>query len=135
MTEGRSFPLPEVTEANAPFWEGCERGELRLQVCSVCGTYRFPDSSLCPACLSRQATWKATSGRGTVWSWVRFHQQYFPAAAERLPYVALFVNLEEGPRMISGFDGNIDQLAVDLRVRVTFTHVEGGRHIPTFQPA
>ncbi|HVW18847.1 MAG TPA: OB-fold domain-containing protein [Solirubrobacteraceae bacterium] len=132
MSDTPAIPMPEITDVNRPFWDGCREGELRLQRCDGCGLYRFPDAPVCPRCLSRAFSWQAVSGRGTVWSWIRMHQNYLPAFADQLPYVVLFVDLEEGPRLISGFVGDPDELAIDLPVQAVFETV-GERVIPKFR--
>src|SRR5690242_15441732 len=93
--------LPAITEENRPYWDGLEAGELRLQTCVKCGTRRFPDSPVCPSCLADESRWEAVSGRGRIWSWITMHQRYFAAFEDELPYTVIFVELDEGPRMMS----------------------------------
>src|SRR5579875_1867422 len=127
--------LPPVTEANRQFWEGAAAGELRLQVCDDCGTVRFPDSQLCPNCLSHATTWKPVSGRGKVWSWICMHQNYLSAFSDQLPYIVLFVELDEGPRLMSSFQGDPETLAIDMPVEVVFESVGDTRAVPSFRSA
>ena len=133
--EERVKLLPPVTEANRPFWQGAAVGELRLQVCDECGKARFPDSQVCPNCLSHATTWKQVSGRGKVWSWIRMHQNYLPAFSELLPYIVLFVQLDEGPRLMSSFQGDAATLVIDMPVEVVFESVGDGRVVPAFRAA
>lgn len=93
--------LPIVTELNAPFWDGCAAGVLRLQRCAACALLRYPIAPWCPNCLEDGAEWAPMSGRGTVVSALGFHHAYHPAWAARLPYNVVLVQLDEGPRMIS----------------------------------
>jgi len=125
--------LPEITEVNRPYWEGCEVGELRLQTCIHCGFCRYPDSELCPRCLSHEWAWRKVSGKGRVWSWVVVHQKYFEAFADELPYTVLLVELDEGPRIISGLVGEARRLRIDQPVEVVFTRVANERSIPKFR--
>ena len=127
--------LPRVTERNRPFWEGCAAGELRLQCCTDCGTYRYPDSPSCPQCLSGTASWKPISGRAELWSFAVFHHRYFDEVADRLPYPVLWVKLEEGPFMITGLDGDVSELEVGQRLEVSFHRVSADRFIPNFKVA
>lgn len=131
--EERIKLLPPVTAANRPFWAGAEAGELRLQVCDDCGKHRFPDSQVCPNCLSHAATWQPVSGRGKVWSWIRMHQNYLPAFSEQLPYIVLFVELDEGPRLMSSFQGDPETLAIDMPVEVVFESLGDARVVPSFR--
>lgn len=131
--EERIKLLPPVTEASRPFWEGAEAGYLCLQVCDDCGKARFPDSPVCPHCLSSATTWKPVSGRGRVWSWIRMHQNYLTAFSDQLPYVVLFVELDEGPRLMSSFQGSHETLTVGMPVEVVFERLAEARVIPSFR--
>lgn len=125
--------LPEITDANRAFWDGCRDGELRLQVCSGCGAHRFPDSKVCPRCLSHEAEWKTVSGRGRIWSWVTMHQKYFAAFADEVPYTVIIVELDEGPRVISALVGDAAGLEIGKPVEAVFEQVAGDRVIPKFR--
>ena len=122
MAEPRAEAIvPTVDEVNRPFWEGCAAGELRLQVCRVCGLIRYPTSDICPRCLSPEHHWRRMSGDGEILSWVVFRHAYHPAWADRVPYNVVLVQLAEGPRMF----GNVEplartDLAVGAHVRVVF---------------
>ena len=120
-----------MSNFDAPFADGCAAGELRLQKCGQCGTYRFPASPICPNCLSAKAEWVAVSGRGTVWSWIRMHQRYFKDLPRETPYNLLLVQLAEGPMMISACDDENAALRVGDAVGVTFREV-GGEMLPYF---
>jgi len=108
-----------MTMFDAPFAEGCAAGELRLQKCGQCGTYRFPASPICPSCL------------GKVWSWIRMHQRYFKDLPRETPYNLLMVELEEGPRMISALADEQATPEVGDSVTVTFRE-SGGEILPYF---
>jgi uncharacterized protein len=125
--------LPAITEANRPFWDGCREGELRLQSCTACATLRYPESHVCPNCLSTDSTWSATSGRGRLWSWIVMHQRYFPAFADELPYNVAFVRLDEGPHLMSSLVEIPDDLRIDEPVEAVFVPVPGDRVIPKFR--
>lgn len=129
-------PLPPVTKLNAPFWEGTKQGELRLQTCSECGHQWYPPSTHCPNCLSRNYSWKAVSGRGKVWSWVVFHQRYFKAFEDELPYNVTLVELEEGVMMMSTLRAIDDKdVRCDLPVKVEFEDATDEQSVPYFVPA
>jgi uncharacterized OB-fold protein len=111
--------LPAITDLNRPFWEGAAAGVLRLQRCAGCGHVRYPISAHCPVCLASEATWEPMSGRGTALSYTRFHRAYHPAWEERVPYVVVLVQLDEGPRLFSTLAGG-DALEVDDPVEFVF---------------
>ncbi|MFC4241878.1 Zn-ribbon domain-containing OB-fold protein [Gryllotalpicola reticulitermitis] len=124
--------LPPVTEGNRAYWEGLDAGELRLQFCNHDGTARFPESPVCPQCLSPDFSWRPAKGEATLWSWVIMHQKYLDAFDELRPYPVAFVKLAEGPFMVSTVIGDVDKLTVDAPLELVFTEV-GARSVPAFQ--
>lgn len=94
-------PLPVVTDETAPFYDGAARGELRLQRCSDCGTWRHYPRPACPSCLSRRFAWERASGHGEVYTWTVVHGPTLPAFAARLPYNVVDVLLDEGVHFVS----------------------------------
>lgn len=109
--------LPDVTEpTSAPFWEGCARGELLVQVCASCGLRRMPPRPMCPQCRSIEVRWEPTSGRGRVWSFIVPHPPLLPAFAAVAPYNAVIVELEEDPtirfagNLVTSADGEINEI-------------------------
>jgi uncharacterized protein len=95
----RDFLLPAPDEDSEPFWEGCARGELRMQACGSCGRLRFPPRPMCPWCRSFEVEWRALSGRGRVWSFAVPHPPLLPAYAEVAPYNVVVVELDEDPSL------------------------------------
>jgi uncharacterized OB-fold protein len=98
--------LPDVEDPeHVAFWEGCARGELLVQACGACGSWRMPPRPMCPGCRSVAVAWVPTSGRGRVWSFIVPHPPLLPAYAELAPYNAIVVELEEDPSV--RFVGNL----------------------------
>lgn len=132
MTE-YAKPLPTLTGENRPFWDACRSGSLQLQRCG-CGHFRYPISIVCPRCLAAQFEWTPVSGRGTVFSYIVFHQAYHPAFKPDLPYNVALVQLEEGPRMYSNVVGTPnDQVRIGDAVEVVFDAVTPEITIPRFR--
>ena len=94
-------PVPQPTPDTAPFYEAARRGELRLQRCTDCGTWRHYPRPTCPVCLSRQLTWERASGRGTVYTWTIVRGPTLPAFTAKLPYNVVDVLLDEGVHFVS----------------------------------
>jgi uncharacterized OB-fold protein len=133
MTATKPRPLPQVTDLNAPFFEGLLDDELRLQRCGECDLLRYPIATVCPRCLSKSAAWERVSGRGTVFSTVVFHQVYNQAFADEVPYNVAIVQLAEGPMMMTNVVGVAPtSVSVGDAVRVVFTEVSEGVRIPQF---
>lgn len=86
---------PVVDRDGAPFWEYAARGELRVQTCGACGEPRFPPRPCCPHCRSFESEWRATSGRGRIWSYVVPHPPLLPDYAAQAPYNVIVVELDD----------------------------------------
>jgi len=112
--------LPEPTTLDAPFWDGLQAGELRLQHCTGCSAYQYPAESFCYECGSTNLEWEAASGEGTVYSFITVHQRYHAAFADNLPYNVSVIELDEGPRLISNvIDIPSDEVEVGMRVKAS----------------
>ncbi len=130
-------PLPDMSERMRPFFEAARERRFVLQHCDRCATAYFPAIELCRSCLRSDAfTWKAASGRGTVYSYVVVHQVYHPAFAAEIPYAVADILLAEGPHMTSRVIGlPISKLRIGLDVQVVFERVDDVLTLPVFRPA
>ena len=115
----RFTPSPEGL--NAEFYAHCARGELRIQRCDDCRTWRHPPRVMCARCGSERWTWAPTSGRGTVYTWTVTHQPLAPGFMDDVPYAVVVIELEEGVRLVSAVRGvPPDRLAIGMPVEVAF---------------
>lgn len=135
MTTTPARPIPVPDEASAPYFEGANAGRLMLMRCPN-GHWRFPARDRCDVCWSTETEWLAASGRGTLYSWVVFHQIYHPAFAERVPYPVAVVELAEGPRMTADLVGTEGvELRAGMPLEVTFERRSEEIALPRFRPA
>jgi uncharacterized OB-fold protein len=130
------FLLPDLHEPTAAeFWAGTARGELLVQVCGTCGTWRMPPRPMCPVCRSTEVRWEQTSGLGTIWSFAVPHPPLLPAYAALAPYNVIVVALDENPairfvgNLLATPDGAINEIdpatiVIGEPVRVVFQPVE-----------
>lgn len=129
-------PVPVVTPETAPFWAGAAEGEFLLNRCESCDlTYYYPRAH-CPDCLSDRVSWIEASGAGEVYTYtVTSNVERWPD--EALPVVSAYVELEEGPRVLSVIlECDPDEIAVGTPVEVTFVPTERDDvAIPAFVPA
>jgi len=129
------FPRPAPNPNEAPFWEWCRRHELRLPRCADCGAFRFPPRPRCPECRSTEHSWDPVAGTGTVASYTVVSPPVLPAFADRVPYNAVVVELDEGPFLVSNLvDVANDDLATGVRVEVTFVDLDDDLTLPQFRP-
>ena len=137
-------PKPAASWETRAYWEGCGRHELVLQRCRQCQTVQHRPRAVCAGCLGNDIEHFVASGRGSVYTYTVTHQNGVPPFRDALPYVLAYVDLEEGPRLMTNIvDCEPDQVAIGMPVVVDFQDVEGGEHgntgaalaVPRFRPA
>ena len=73
-------------------------------------------------------------GTGTVASFTICYPPVLPAFADRVPYNAVVIQLDEGPFMVSNLvDVDNDAIAVGLPVEVTFVDLDDHTTLPQFR--
>ena len=121
-------PLPRLDEPDTgPFWAATAQRELRYQQCRDCGAVVFFPRRHCNACLSSNLEWKVSAGEGSIYTFSVIRQSYHPFFRERLPYSVAWIDLDEGPRMLSNVlcDGDPGEvLTVGQRVSVEWEEHE-----------
>lgn len=120
---------------SAPYWEAAKAGRLVVQKCSGCGNVQFPPRHQCAKCWSPELAWLDCSGRGVVESFTIVRRAPAAEFIEKAPYAVVAVLLEEGPRMITGMNGEgaLD-ISIGDPVEVAFEARGDGRVLPVFQP-
>ena len=130
-------PLPNPDEMDtAEFWAATKNKELRYQQCDSCHTVVFYPRRHCTGCTSGQLQWKTASGKGTVYTYSVVRQSYHPFFRNVVPYAVAWIDLDEGPRLLSNVVGVEDPLT-DISIGMPVT-VEWEEHenvcIPLFKP-
>ncbi|WP_219217142.1 Zn-ribbon domain-containing OB-fold protein [Variovorax boronicumulans] len=126
------FPASVDTQ---PYWDALDAGELRVQRCTACGTWRHYPRPMCTACHDFGHAWLPVSGAGTVHSWTVTHQSPLPGFTEAVPFVLVTVDMAEGIRMLGLLkDLDPDRLHIGLPVRASVETVPGGEPQPVFRP-
>ncbi len=114
---------PPFNKEALPYWEASAEGRLVLPVCDACGHHIWYPRSWCPVCGSDEVTWTEMSGRGTVYARTILHKGMGPWAAAA-PYVAAYVELAEGPRVVTNIVTDDPQsVVVGMPVTATFVAV------------
>jgi uncharacterized OB-fold protein len=89
---------------------------------------------MCTSCHSLQWEWAPTKGKGKVYCWTTVHQALDPAFAEAVPYAAVVVELEEGPRLTTWVTGiSPDELRIGMPVELWFDKVSADVTLPKFK--
>ena len=128
-------PVPDVTPETEEFWSGAADGKLLLSECEDCGlVYHYP-RALCPDCFSDDVEWIESSGRGEIYSYSTA-KTISGWPEEGLPLVIAYVELEEGPRMMTNVtDIDPDVVEIGDEVEVTFVPTDDDDiAVPTFTP-
>lgn len=126
---------PPIDAESRPFWEATREGRLCLPNCDDCNFVVFYPRSRCPACRSTSLEWVDLTGRGSIYS--RTIVRRAPGRwREHTPYVVAYVELEEGPRMVTNIvDCDPEEVEIGLPVEVAFDPIEDGYALPRFRPA
>jgi hypothetical protein len=129
------FDLPSPDADSQPFWDACRDGRFLLRHCGACGEHHFYPRPFCPRCWSRDVEWTEAGGQGVVYTYSVVRVNDLPPFAERVPYVAAIVELDEGPRVMTNVEGcDVEDVHVGMRVRVDFKPVTDTVTIPVFRP-
>jgi hypothetical protein len=133
-TEPLPAPAPPVNPETKPFWDATSQARLLVKQCQDCQSLIWYPRAICPECSSLRTSWLQVSGRGRIYSYSVNHR------GEGLyqgcgPYVLAYVELDEGPRMMTNVVETDDrELAVGMPVEVVFHGTSEGSALPRFRP-
>lgn len=135
MTD-KQLPTPEIVinPDAAAYWEGTTRGAVVLQRCGGCQSVIWIPRAICPVCWSQDLSTFEASGQGTVYSWTRTTKgmaEYQNAG----PYLLAYVELDEGPRVMTNLVGFENDPEVGTRVRAVFDPINDEAALLRFSPA
>jgi uncharacterized OB-fold protein len=116
-----------VTSETREFWEALAQSRFVLPRCKGCAGWIWYPRGFCPACGSLDTEWQQVSGRGRIYSYTVVRKSGLPGWADAVPYVIAYVELDEGPRVMSNIVGcDPDALTIGSPVRVvTATNADG----------
>ncbi len=128
-------PTPDVNPETAAFWAAASEGRFTVSRCGDCGlAFHYPRTR-CPDCFSDRVELEDASGEGEIYSY-SFTEQVGGWPEEALPLVLAYVELDEGPRVMTNVVGaDPESLSVGQRVEVEFVDTEADDvSIPVFTP-
>lgn len=133
-------PKPHASWETRGYWEGCGRGELVLQRCRGCSSVQHKPRAVCASCLSGDIEHFVASGRGQVYTFTVTHQNQVPPFRDACPYVLAYVDLDEGPRLMTNIVRcDPSEVSVGMNVVVDFASQERDDGeafaVPSFRPA
>lgn len=127
-------PAPTLNPETRAFWEATAKAELLLNRCNSCGMVIWYPRHICPSCHSMDTASFQASGHGTIYSFAVTRRGQ-GAYREAVPYVLAYVELTEGPRVMTNIvDCDPERLAIGQPVRITFHDTGQGASLPRFRP-
>jgi hypothetical protein len=127
------------------FWDAVADRRLVVPRCAACGKWIWQPRPVCPRCHAPGPGWVEASGRGRVASWTVLHPPVLPVWTDKLPFVVLLVELEEGVRMLGQLvdddgkllktDGTAEGVAIGAPVELRWRVDEAGQTLPAWTVA
>jgi len=131
-------PIPYVDSDNQPFYDGCARGELWMQLCLDTKKFQFYPRP-CSIYTGGQVEWVKCSGKGTVHTFSVIRRNYpEPCFVPFTPYVVAIIDTAEGVRMMSNVTGcALEDVKIGMKVEAYFSCVNEAAQIfmPFWRPA
>ena len=130
-------PAPTVLPELKVFWDATAEGRLLLPRCNACQTVIWYPRPFCPSCAGLNVTWFEASGRGHIYSYTvnRRGQANLPEYRGAPEYVVAYVELEEGPRVLTNIvECDPDSVAIGQPVEVVFHDTGQGSALIRFRP-
>ena len=135
-----SKPLPAITTEAKPFWDAAAQQKLIIQRCHDCNAWVWTPRPSCNECGSENVEWTQVSGKGEVYSFTVIRQVVGRAASKAfepdIPYVIAWVDLDEGPRLITNIIGcPVENVKLGMKVSVQFEKASEKVWLPKFKPS
>jgi uncharacterized protein len=93
---------------------------------------QHPPEPACPACGCLDLSWLRSGGRGSIYSFVVYHEPRLPGFD--YPYVVAVIALDEGVRLIANVVGIAPaKVRVGQPVVVAYHRIEDGFTLPVFK--
>jgi uncharacterized OB-fold protein len=132
------IPAPVVQPEVQVFWDATAEGRLLLPTCADCQTLIWFPRPFCPACGSLNVDWsRQASGKGTVYSFTvnRRGAGDLPEYREPAPYVLAYVELEEGPRIMTNIvECDPESVKIGQAVELVWHDTGQGTALYRFRP-
>lgn len=128
------IPTPRTNVETEAFWEATRNDQLTLQRCTNCDSVIWWPRAICPVCSSFDLQSFTASGDGVVYSYTVVRKG--PGKwREASPYVLAYVELAEGPRVMTNIVGcDPETIEVNMAVTLSWAETEEGTKLPRFAP-
>jgi uncharacterized OB-fold protein len=110
------------------FWDATKKGVLLLPHCTSCKKVHWYPRTFCPFCYETKLEWRESSGDAKLYAATALTK-----ASE--PYIVAYVELAEGPLMLTNIvDASLSELKIGDALKLSFTALDSGQHLPVFKP-
>src|ERR1041384_4069525 len=141
---GMGLRIDDLDVENVEYFKHCAAHDCHLQAGAQCNRLRYPPTTACPWCMSRESVWKKVEGKGAVHSYTEVHHAIQPAFRAYVPYLILLVDLDtqkgkptadEALRVVGNLathdgklapPGLVRTVGIGTRVRMVFADVSDG---------
>jgi len=131
-------PLPRLNDLDTlPFWQATKNNTFTYQQCNNCQTVIWYPRRHCTGCVDGDLSWHKAKGTGTVYSFSVVRQSYHPFFRQQVPYAVAWIDLDEGPRVLSNIIGVADateEIQIGDKVKLVWEEHEEV-NIPLFTPS
>ncbi|SHN18111.1 Zn-ribbon domain-containing OB-fold protein [Cryptosporangium aurantiacum] len=128
--------LPTPDDESRPYWDAAREGRLLVARCGACGRAHHYPRPFCPFCWSTEVAPERASGHATLYTHSTVYMNDLAPFAERLPYVAALVELEEGPRLMTNIVGcDPADLRIGMPLEADFIPLDDELTATVFRPA
>lgn len=124
------LPLPDLDTEE--YWQAAAEHRLVCRVDAEGRLHHYPRRRT-PGTLAETTGWRELAGTGTVHSFTIVHQPASSAFRDRVPYVVVIVDLDEGVRMLANLEADPSDAQIGQRVEVAWRE-DHDVTIPVFRP-
>ncbi len=130
-------PLPSLNEPDtAVFWRATKNQSFRFQQCENCNTIVWHPRAHCSGCTNGKLEWRESAGEGEVYTYSVVRQSYHPFFRNKVPYAVVYVDLDEGPRLLTnmvGVEDPLQDIKIGMRVKLSW-EIHPELSIPLVEP-
>jgi len=130
-------PLPSLSEPDtADFWQATRDQCFKYQQCDSCNTVIWYPRAHCTGCTDGQLEWRESAGLGQVYTYSIVRQSYHPFFRNKVPYAVVYIDLDEGPRLLTnmvGVEDPLQDINIGMRVKLSW-EIHPQLSIPLVEP-
>jgi uncharacterized protein len=111
---------PRINEANRPWWDGLDRGEIVMQRCDDCARLVFYPRIHCPWCFGRSLSWTEVTEPATLFTWAKAEASVSPAFDHLGPVILAVADFAGAHVPTSIVDTPEEEIRVGMKLAPVF---------------